>query len=775
MLFQFPTKDRVSGKDQLDDLALGERHSHFPSLAGKSLSILKHPYLWLSAAIILTVISAVLTSPRVFGFARSAALKDISSGSGYLYSARFPKRLRNPPQRRILPADRPALTENGNPLLHPNAGRKAIARDGEGRFRISGTMVSFSSSDQTSPIENGRRYVITVSAFRAPEWLLLVLWTAAFAAWVTTLVGFRSHLRRAWAALIEGLVSLRRAFGMVNDLVAKRPRLVTFAHLLLILMFAWLIYYNSRGEFPIQGDCVVALEPAYSLEVGLTRSVLGSLRARAYLPTSQNILYHWFGDSYAKVEVLFMLLFLLSAVVWYAVLRHLFHRSAALLGSLFFLGYAGKYETLTWFAAGMYVVVMLLCVLIFGVTRLQITPALQLLLICSILWLSLICYEVLIMILPVFPIIFLGRCLLEKRPPGARDWSLAFVPAVPVLIHLLILAGAKNPLWTRAKLDVSYYSLPLQEKVVLGFRNALNQSFGQPHFDQVAHGVASFFRHVVPANPNILSLFIVAVLGLTAILLFGGSKAPAQRPPSHHVYGIAGLYLALFAGTITFILGPFTPSRMTFLPSFGLSLLLAYLTHQALRGSMTSGRRGGVPPLGWIAAGAVAAICVAECLTLSSIIKQAESARAFDQVITDQIREIQPSIPQGSEVFVAMTVPLNSRNGFWRDVASSYQYGNAFAPLWYVYQSGINQITYSHAVRSPEDPPDEGLFRLAERYANSDRRRVFPFVVNEDLSVMGIRSVTISNKDGAVVNELSFPSMENAKADRLISARIAQR
>ena len=61
--------------------------------------------------------------------------------------------------------------------------RQAIERDGEGRFRIVGNTVKFSSSDQTSPIQNGRRYVITVSAFRVSEWLLLALWTAAFAAW----------------------------------------------------------------------------------------------------------------------------------------------------------------------------------------------------------------------------------------------------------------------------------------------------------------------------------------------------------------------------------------------------------------------------------------------------------------------------------------------------------------------------------------------------------------------------------------------------------------
>ena len=380
----------------------------------KSLSGLKSIHLWLFTAVILTVVSAALTWPRPFGLARSAPLKGISQSSGYLCSAPVPEGLRQPPKRRILTPDKPALTEDGRPLLHPNAGRRSIERDGEGRFRITGNTVRFSSSDQTSPVENGRRYVLTVSALRAPEWLLVALWTGAFTAGVATVVRFGSHFGSAWTALVKLSASLGAAVNAVTGLLAKRRGLVRFSHLLLLLLFAWLIFYRSRGEFPIQGDCVVALEPAYSLETRLTRSVLGSLRARAFVPTSQNILYHWFGDSYAQAEVFFMILFILATILWYTVLLDLFHETAALLGALFFLGYAAKYEALTWFAAGMYVAVMLLCVLILGVTRLQIRPSLQLLLICSLLGLSLFWYEVLIMLLPVFPIIYFGRCVVER-------------------------------------------------------------------------------------------------------------------------------------------------------------------------------------------------------------------------------------------------------------------------------------------------------------------------------------------------------------------------
>ena len=140
------------------------------------------------------------------------------------------------------------------------------------------------------------------------------------------------------------------------------------------------------------------------------------------------------------------------------------------------------------------------------------------------------------MLLPVFPTIYLGRCVIEKRRPRLAEWALAFAPAIPVLITCFRLASATNPLWTRAKPDVTYYALPLQEKVVLGFRNALNQAFGQEHFNQVAHGVDSFFRHVVPANPGTLGLFIiVAMLGLAGMILFGGTK-PIDKSRQVSIY-----------------------------------------------------------------------------------------------------------------------------------------------------------------------------------------------------------------------------------------------
>ena len=202
------------------------------------LSVLKNPRFWLFIAVVLTAISAILTSPRVFGFARSGPLKDISQGSGHLCSAPFPQGLRRSPKRNILPSDKPVLTENGKPLPYPNASGKAIERDGEGRFRIAGNTVRFSSSDQTSPIQNGRSYAITVSAFRVPEWLLLVLWAIASAAWLVAVIGFRSRCLSALTAVMAGvawlgvalikrpLLKIKSLFKLISVKIANGPPLL---------------------------------------------------------------------------------------------------------------------------------------------------------------------------------------------------------------------------------------------------------------------------------------------------------------------------------------------------------------------------------------------------------------------------------------------------------------------------------------------------------------------------------------------------------------------
>jgi len=151
-------------------------------------SALKNLPLWLLLAGLLTLVSGLLTSPRQFGLVRGGPLKEITQGDGWLCSAPFPQQLPGSHTRRFLPPDHPFLGEDGRPLSRPDSGRKGIERYGEGRFRIAKDVVQFSSSDGTSPVQNGRSYRLAVSALSVPEWLLLTLWAVAALAWLSVAV-----------------------------------------------------------------------------------------------------------------------------------------------------------------------------------------------------------------------------------------------------------------------------------------------------------------------------------------------------------------------------------------------------------------------------------------------------------------------------------------------------------------------------------------------------------------------------------------------------------
>ncbi|HEY5813472.1 MAG TPA: hypothetical protein VIT23_12570, partial [Terrimicrobiaceae bacterium] len=140
-------------------------------------------FLLVAGAMVLTIIASGLSFPRGIGLRNSAALERISHGEGLLYEAPWPKDLRHPRKRTLLPNDTPEVTENGRALIHAGAKRKPIEQEG-GRFRITGNKVQFSSFDGTSPLENRKTYVVSSSTLRVSEWLLVALWSAALLAWL---------------------------------------------------------------------------------------------------------------------------------------------------------------------------------------------------------------------------------------------------------------------------------------------------------------------------------------------------------------------------------------------------------------------------------------------------------------------------------------------------------------------------------------------------------------------------------------------------------------
>ena len=203
-------------------------------------------HLWLrfGFALLVTFAAIALTFPRSVGLARTASLETISAGQGQLHEAPWPRSLRRAPKRTILPEEIPSLTENGRALGFPVTKRSAIEQFGAGRFRFTANKVQFSSSDGTSPLNNGRIYAVSTGSMRVREPLLLLFWAIAFSVWLSLLPPLGRASARATSRFLP---LLRRAFDRVrrelytpvprDPTVITTPLLERFSRLLLPMPF----------------------------------------------------------------------------------------------------------------------------------------------------------------------------------------------------------------------------------------------------------------------------------------------------------------------------------------------------------------------------------------------------------------------------------------------------------------------------------------------------------------------------------------------------------
>ena len=203
-----------------------------------------HVWFRLAFGVLLTLVAIVLTFPQWIGLTRTASLEAISAGQGLLYEAPWPSSLRHPFKRAILPEETPTLIENGRSLVLRERKRSTIEQLGAGRFRFTANKVQFSSSDGTSPLDNGRNYAVSIGSVRVREPFLLVLWAIAFALWLSLLPPCARTIGRATARLLP---LVRRAFHRLRrelyvsatkePTVASTPLLERFSRLLLPMPF----------------------------------------------------------------------------------------------------------------------------------------------------------------------------------------------------------------------------------------------------------------------------------------------------------------------------------------------------------------------------------------------------------------------------------------------------------------------------------------------------------------------------------------------------------
>jgi hypothetical protein len=140
-------------------------------------------FIWLGIALIFTTLAVVGTLQWQLGFESHIPLADIRHPSGHLFVASVPKNAPAESDSFLAPLASATVLEDSRPLEFRESSRADILENGHGRYRVTKDRVLFSSSDGTSPGQNGHAYTLVVPFYHAPPWLLILLWAFALIAW----------------------------------------------------------------------------------------------------------------------------------------------------------------------------------------------------------------------------------------------------------------------------------------------------------------------------------------------------------------------------------------------------------------------------------------------------------------------------------------------------------------------------------------------------------------------------------------------------------------
>lgn len=135
---------------------------------------------WLIASVLCSVATMVLISPSSWGITKRYSITNPRPVSGYQYRAEAPAFFTVEPARWFsCLSDRNYILEDGV-RMGPDTDRDNISTTGHGLYAFAdGGRVFFSSSDNTEPRLNGRRYEIVTSGVHVSDPLILLLMAGA--------------------------------------------------------------------------------------------------------------------------------------------------------------------------------------------------------------------------------------------------------------------------------------------------------------------------------------------------------------------------------------------------------------------------------------------------------------------------------------------------------------------------------------------------------------------------------------------------------------------
>lgn len=370
-------------------------------------------------------------------------------------------------------------------------------------------------------------------------------------------------------------------------------------------------------------------------------------------------LYEAFDYSQQAMHFLFVLIWACSGFLCFIWLRKVFNDSSAMVGAAFFLAYSGKYETIGWASAGLHIFVLCLLLLILIVFQTERLNFGSKLIASSLLyWISLHYYEILLPLCPL-PLLYL---LVKRTATGKRKFLFSSLPILISLFHVYLLSLRPKPIWIR---NEGHGSTALIESMPSTLAKTFAQLLGSDHRHLIRESFRSL-RWTITQNSDLaLTIGSLTILA-AAIGLYIFSQPPHERPEKKpiHFYLIFGSWLVFVCPLVTtpVVMGmPFAPSRLTYLPSLGITVLLtaAIYTYSKV----------------WIRA-AVTVVVLLEALTLQSLFYQYSTAAAFDDDIRSRLKSF--DVKFQPHQLVAITLNHDQRfERLWKTVSSKFDNGGA--------------------------------------------------------------------------------------------------
>jgi len=509
----------------------------------------------------------------------------------------------------------------------------------------------------------------------------------------------KPSVKREWSPPIPALPRATWVPSAVTQLIAGG---VT------VILAALFIFSNTNGNITVQGDDVWIVTHRFLFGWNYFKFAPG----RGYLMPFYSFLLRMVGESTQRMHLFFFFLLASSGMLLYIVLRKLLGAAPAVIGAIFYLAYIGKYETVTWLAAGAYLVcanVLFLSVWIAISDRLN--PWAKGAWIAAINWLAVLLYELLIVAAPLYPLIYWLHHRLRRRPMSRRGFAATFLPMLMFLIHVVIMylateEGKALP-WQRGSTRSSMTLAAAIAQVWPTFKRGLSAGMGSDHFSLLIHEIGSFWKYVPRDTYEILM-----TLGACAGVAFLLWCARARRVDKSIVLPltIAAVYLAVFSPLIGFTTNDgFVPSRLLTLVGVGLALLVAAAVSVALavRSPML---RYGIPATLLVVSGLEAA-------AMNCILYEYQTAWGYDSHILSQLLASGIKPTMGDTIFISL--PENPLERLWRVGFSQFEGGHIEAVLTMDFgmlsrkrQAIEPALLYQEEIRRRGAPPVKPVGRL---------------------------------------------------------------